>query len=188
MSKYNPKTVLRQTSNSLIRELFRTCSSVPDVPWQDLGEREIRPIFEAMQTLPERERRRLVASRAGILSGEETTHPVQGVEYRVHIKRGADEDAPKTMRVDYHSSLTERHSEWRLPGTYRFAGPAGSSKPGGGSDRTPRRPMFFGGRGGRTGPRGHQGVPELGGGAEKEILTVNGRPGAIGEGVARNPR
>jgi DNA repair protein RadD len=40
---------------------------------------------------------------------------VQGVDYRVHIKRGADEDAPKTMRVDYHGSLTERYSEWVCP-------------------------------------------------------------------------
>jgi DNA repair protein RadD len=55
-----------------------------------------------------------IASTAGILTGQSTTteYTVQSVTYKVHSKRNAPVDAPKTMRVDY---LIDRHqcrSEW----------------------------------------------------------------------------
>jgi len=54
------------------------------------------------------------ASKAGILSGQVTTeeHEVIGVEYRVHSKRGAPPDHPKTLRVDYRVSWYQSFSEW----------------------------------------------------------------------------
>ena len=54
------------------------------------------------------------ASTAGILSGEieDLEHDVQAVGYHVHVKRGADESAPKTMRVDYQIALNDWKSEW----------------------------------------------------------------------------
>jgi len=54
------------------------------------------------------------ASDEGILSGQviDTEHDVQDVFYSVHTKRGADEDAPKTMRVDYQIGLNDFQSEW----------------------------------------------------------------------------
>jgi len=41
-----------------------------------------------------------------------TEHEVIDVVYRVHQKRGADEDHPRTMRVDYYYSLHGFVSEW----------------------------------------------------------------------------
>jgi len=63
---------------------------------------------------PERKKHDAKASEAGILSGQVTTtkHQVEDVYYSVHTKRGASEDAPKTMRVDYRVGCHEYKSEW----------------------------------------------------------------------------
>jgi len=52
---------------------------------------------------PERQKHDQQASTAGILSGEvtETDYEVSEVYYSVHVKRGAPESHPRTMRVDY---------------------------------------------------------------------------------------
>jgi DNA repair protein RadD len=54
------------------------------------------------------------ASTEGVLSGQvvETPYRVRDVLYSVHTKQGADEDAPKTMRVDYMVGLYQCKSEW----------------------------------------------------------------------------
>jgi DNA repair protein RadD len=54
------------------------------------------------------------ASRAAVLSGQVTveTLPVEDVLYSVHRKRGADEDAPRTLRVDYRVGRHRWQSEW----------------------------------------------------------------------------
>jgi DNA repair protein RadD len=41
-----------------------------------------------------------------------TSYAVSDVYYSVHTKRGAGEDAPKTMRVDYKVGWHEYKSEW----------------------------------------------------------------------------
>jgi DNA repair protein RadD len=63
---------------------------------------------------PERQKHDAQASEAGILSGQVTTtsYKVEDVAYSVHTKRGAAEDAPKTMRVDYRVGFNEYKSEW----------------------------------------------------------------------------
>lgn len=63
---------------------------------------------------PERQKHEAKASEAGILSGQVTTtkYRVQDTYYSVHTKRGASEDAPKTMRVDYRVGWHEYKSEW----------------------------------------------------------------------------
>jgi DNA repair protein RadD len=65
---------------------------------------------------PERERRNheAKASTVGILSGQVTTkvHPVSDVYYSVHQKRGAHDDAPKTLRVEYRIGFRAYQSEW----------------------------------------------------------------------------
>ncbi len=63
---------------------------------------------------PERQAHGDQAGQEGILSGEvtDTEHNIQSVYYAVHSKRGADEDAPKTMRVDYRITLHDHQSEW----------------------------------------------------------------------------
>jgi DNA repair protein RadD len=54
------------------------------------------------------------ASDAAILSGQVTTtqYKVQDVYYSVHVKHGAGDDAPKSMRVDYTIGWHEHKSEW----------------------------------------------------------------------------
>jgi DNA repair protein RadD len=66
---------------------------------------------------PERQKHEGKASSAGILSGEATTneYSVQDVLYSVHVKRGAPENHPRTLRVDYQLGLNEFISEWVCP-------------------------------------------------------------------------
>jgi DNA repair protein RadD len=63
---------------------------------------------------PERKKHDGKASEAGILSGQVTTtrHTVEDVFYSVHKKRGAGDDAPRTMRVDYKLGWNKFQSEW----------------------------------------------------------------------------
>ncbi|MDD5699467.1 MAG: DEAD/DEAH box helicase family protein [Victivallaceae bacterium] len=57
------------------------------------------------------------AESSGILSGQTsyTDHEVNGVYYAVHHKRGAPEDAPRTMRVEYGIGFMQSISEWVCP-------------------------------------------------------------------------
>ncbi|NLF32527.1 MAG: DEAD/DEAH box helicase family protein, partial [Planctomycetes bacterium] len=66
---------------------------------------------------PQREKHDQEASTAGILSGEvtEVDHLVSEVHYSIHHKRGAPEDHPRTLRIDYRCGLTAYHSEWVCP-------------------------------------------------------------------------
>jgi DNA repair protein RadD len=54
------------------------------------------------------------ADGSGILAGEVTVveHVVQSVQYAVHQKRGAPDDAPRSMRVDYAVGFNRYQSEW----------------------------------------------------------------------------
>jgi DNA repair protein RadD len=63
---------------------------------------------------PQRKAHDAQASDASILSNDVTCtkHEVHDVRYRVHTKRGADENAPKTMRVDYRLGLDHWQSEY----------------------------------------------------------------------------
>lgn len=63
---------------------------------------------------PDRQKHDAKASEAGILSGQvtDTEYDVQDVTYSVHAKRGASEDAPKSLRVDYRLGLNHWQSEF----------------------------------------------------------------------------
>lgn len=63
---------------------------------------------------PERTKHEAEATKAGILSGQVTaeTFPVQDVVYSVHTKRGADSNAPKSLRVTYTVGWQNSKSEW----------------------------------------------------------------------------
>jgi DNA repair protein RadD len=63
---------------------------------------------------PEKQRHNATASTEGILSGQATTteYDVEQVFYSVHHKRGAPEDAPRTMRVEYRIGFYRYQSEW----------------------------------------------------------------------------
>ncbi|MFO0903719.1 MAG: DEAD/DEAH box helicase family protein [Pirellulales bacterium] len=64
--------------------------------------------------IPERQSHEAQASDAGVLSGQvtNTKFRVSDVYYSVHTKRGASEDDPKSMRVDYKVGWHEYKSEW----------------------------------------------------------------------------
>jgi len=63
---------------------------------------------------PDRGTHEATASSAGILSDQttDTEYDVLDVYYGVHTKRGADADAPRSMRVDYRVGLNTFVSEW----------------------------------------------------------------------------
>lgn len=64
--------------------------------------------------VPERQPHNGEASKQGILTGEaeETEFEVLDVFYNVHVKKDADEHAPRSMRVDYRVGLNEWQREW----------------------------------------------------------------------------
>ncbi len=63
---------------------------------------------------PERANHDAQASTESVLSGQatKTTYVVRDTFYTVHVKQGADETAPKTMRVDYRIGFHQFKSEW----------------------------------------------------------------------------
>lgn len=63
---------------------------------------------------PERGKHDAKASEAGILTGQVTTtnYKVRDILFSVHKKRGADDDAPRSMRVDYKVGWQAFKSEW----------------------------------------------------------------------------
>jgi len=65
---------------------------------------------------PSRERQRHdgEASTEGILSGAitDTEYEITETLYNVHVKRGAPEDHPRSMRVDYRVGFNQYVSEW----------------------------------------------------------------------------
>lgn len=68
-------------------------------------------------TPPDRQKHEAKAGEEGILSGETTFEDVdvQEVFYAWHKKKGADDGAPITMRVDYCCGLNRYESEWVCP-------------------------------------------------------------------------
>ncbi len=63
---------------------------------------------------PEKKKHDAKATDAHVLSGKiaTTEYDVMGVDYFVHYKRDAPEDAPRTMRVEYRTGLWQHQSEW----------------------------------------------------------------------------
>jgi len=53
---FDPRKVLKQIANPLLREFFSRRGELGDVPWDDLTEHKIEPVFEAWNALPEKPR------------------------------------------------------------------------------------------------------------------------------------
>ena len=66
---------------------------------------------------PQRDAHETTASNEGILTGEvtDTEYEVTEVYYHGHTKRGAAENDPRTMRIDYRVGFNEYKSEWVCP-------------------------------------------------------------------------
>lgn len=62
----------------------------------------------------DRQKHETKASEAAILSGQptDTEYAVHDIAYSVHTKRGATEDAPRSLRVDYRLGLNHWQSEF----------------------------------------------------------------------------
>lgn len=54
---FDPRKVLRQISNPLLKEFFDRRGELRDVAWEELTETRIEPVFQAWQQLPERPRK-----------------------------------------------------------------------------------------------------------------------------------
>jgi len=54
---FDPRKVLKQVSNALLAEFFGRQRALAGLPWQELGETNVEPIFEAWQALPEEKRK-----------------------------------------------------------------------------------------------------------------------------------
>lgn len=54
---FDPRKVLRQISNPLLKEFFDRRGELHDVAWEELTETRIEPVFQAWQQLPERPRK-----------------------------------------------------------------------------------------------------------------------------------
>ena len=52
---FDPRRVLKEVSNRLLAEFFARRGGLPGVPWDELGETDIEPVFEAWQKMPEAE-------------------------------------------------------------------------------------------------------------------------------------
>jgi DNA repair protein RadD len=78
-------------------------SVCPDCGYEFFREREERKANHATS-----------AGTEAVLSGQITveTHQVDDISYSVHLKRGAEFDAPRSMRVAYHIGLNRWQSEW----------------------------------------------------------------------------
>ena len=50
---FDPKKVLKHISNPLLREFFDRRGELRDVPWDDLTEHRIDPVFDAWEALPD---------------------------------------------------------------------------------------------------------------------------------------
>ena len=57
MSQFNPKGVVRQVSNSLLKEFFEQMGHPLDVPWTSITNTQVDEIFDAWQGLPDEERK-----------------------------------------------------------------------------------------------------------------------------------
>jgi DNA repair protein RadD len=63
---------------------------------------------------PEKQNHEAQATQAPILSGQvtNTRYEVTDTHYYSHLKRGASDDAPRSMRVDYMIGWRNHKSEW----------------------------------------------------------------------------
>lgn len=59
MSQFNPKRVLRQTSNALLKEFFGQHNCHPTPSWEQLGETQVDEVFRALQSLPDGPREKI---------------------------------------------------------------------------------------------------------------------------------
>ena len=46
---FDPRRILRKISNSLTRVCFERAGVVAPIPWDDMGETQVAPIFSARQ-------------------------------------------------------------------------------------------------------------------------------------------
>lgn len=56
---HDPRRLLKQISNSLLRALFARHGVLQDLPWESFSEAKIEPIFAAWQELPDQKRREI---------------------------------------------------------------------------------------------------------------------------------
>jgi len=54
---FNPRTILRKVSNALLQPFFELHGGLDGVPWSDLRETHVEPVFQAWQQMPDAARK-----------------------------------------------------------------------------------------------------------------------------------
>jgi len=54
---FDPRRILKQISNPLLREFFTWQGELTDVPWDTLTEHKVEPVFQGWQTLDDEKQR-----------------------------------------------------------------------------------------------------------------------------------
>ena len=54
--QFDPRKVLRDVSNGLLRDLFARRGVLKDIPWDKMAETQVAPVFEGWQKMPEPDR------------------------------------------------------------------------------------------------------------------------------------
>jgi hypothetical protein len=99
---FDPRKVLQEVSNPLLREFFARRGKLRDVPWEGLGETDVEPVFAAWQRMPEAEQVevQLVLQDVNELAGE------RGLNVLVEeVQRRAPD------RLDEMAALAGRHDK-----------------------------------------------------------------------------
>lgn len=99
-SNFDPKRVLRQISNHLLKDLFEAHGHELDLPWDDLAETEVEATFCAWQDLPEAECRAI----------EIVLHEVSDMAAGDEGTRAICEEAIRQGRQDLVDELDEYES------------------------------------------------------------------------------
>lgn len=63
---FDPRMILRQVSNHLLKACFERLGCLRELPWKDLKKRQIEPVFDAWQALPEKPRRAVHSALYGV--------------------------------------------------------------------------------------------------------------------------
>ena len=98
---FDPKRVLTQTSMPLRRRLFTERFPLAGVPWDDLEEMGIEPVFQAWQRLPDAQRNEVQVLLQDLNDlSEERGLPVLAEEVLARCPDRADEFAALEARCD----------------------------------------------------------------------------------------
>jgi len=95
--QFDPRKVLRDVSNGLLRTFFESRGVLREVPWDRMGETQIEPVFAAWQNMPEPDRLAVQV----ILQDVNELADERGLNVLVEeVRRGAPQRLPEMAALD----------------------------------------------------------------------------------------